>query len=224
MTKKITALFLAALLSLSAMVLASCDKEDAEGAATTEGESQAAVEDVATDAPATEPEETDPPKKRDKTVYVDMFVDDGSNHTPISLMAEGSSVAARIVSEGFLSAASICCPSWSNNEGNLTMKIFTWNTDYATTVAGEPVFTQVFENYEDNAILVAEFGNDESKGLPAGEYLWWLGEGVDASGSGVGLYAKKYSDAEQIVELYQNGELTTDYGWEGSFDIIIPAE
>jgi len=224
MTKKITALLLAALLTFSAVTLLSCNKEDGEGETTTAGESQSAAEET-TAAPETEPEETDPPKKRDKTVYVDMYVDDGGNHTPVSLMAEGSSVAARIVAEGYLNAASIACPSWSNNIGNLTMRVYTWNTDYATTVAGTPVFEQEYVDYADNDTLLAEFGTEESKGLPAGEYLWWLGNGVDESGSGVGLYAKQYPAEEStIVELYQNGEVITNLGWEGSFDIVIPGE
>ena len=229
--KKLTALVLAALLSLSALTLISCDKEDAEGATTTAGESQAegageaATDAPATDAPATEPEETDPPKPRDEYDYIMLYDAKDGGHGPHSLMAEGSSVGVRFkFDKGFLTDGNIQCPSWSNNEGNLTLKIFTWNTDYATTVAGEPVYTQVYENYNDNATLTYDFSTEESLGLAAGEYLWWMGEGVDASGSGVGLWIQAAPTDPKISEVYVNGELNTDVGPEGEMNIIIPGE
>ena len=227
--KKFAWLLLAALLSLSAMTLMACNQEDAandDSAATTVADGSAAAEGEATEAPAaeTEPVETAAPK-RDQYDFIDMYDDDGANHTPVSLMAEGSSVAARVmVAEGYLTGASITCPSWSNNVGNLTVRVYAWNTDYETTVAGAVLFEEEFVDYADNAVLTSDFATADSKGLAAGEYLWWLGNGVDETGSGVGLYAKQYPSDEKIVELYQNGAVIDNLGWEGSFDVVIPAE
>lgn len=230
--KKFTALLLAALLSLSALVLTSCDKEDAEGATTTEGESQAAGEAdapatdaPATDAPATEPEETDPPKPRDSYDYISLFDGEIGAHSPHSLMAEGSSVAARIkFDQGYLTDGHVAAPSWSDNVGNLTVKIYTWNTDYATTVAGEPVYTEEFVDYPDNAGFDFDCTGEDSLGLPAGEYLWWVGDGVDEGGSGVGLWVVQAPSDEKVVEIYTNGELNDAIGPEVEMTILIPGE
>ncbi len=220
MKTRILALCLAAVMSL--MTLAACGADEVEETAA------APVETVEETAAETEPEtepETEAPKKRDKHAYIDMYVQEG-DRTPISLMADGSAVAARIVvAEGFLEEYSIACPSWSDNVGSLTVKIFPWNTDYNTTVAGEPVFSQTYVDYEDNQTLFGELFTEDSRGLPVGEYLWWLGDGVDAGGSGVGLWSYKCpTDMEGLVELYQNGQVTTSAGWEGGFTIVIPAE
>ncbi|MBQ8642363.1 MAG: hypothetical protein IJ480_09125 [Clostridia bacterium] len=221
MKTKLLALCLAAVMSLG--ILTSCGTEEAvetetAPAAETEAETETETETE------TEPE-IEAPKKRDKHQYIDMYVQEG-DRSPVSLMNAGSSVAARITfAEGFLEEASIACPSWNDNVGSLTMKIFKWDTDYNTTVAAEPVFSQTYADYSDNEILYAEFFTEESRGLEAGEYLWWLGDGVDSSGSGVGLWTYKHpTDMEGLVELYQDGAVTTAYGWEGSLTIVIPAE
>ena len=216
---KLLALGLAAVLSLG--VLASCGAEEAVEE-TTPVETEA--ETVAETEPETEAE-TQAPKKRDKHKYIDMYVEEG-DRTPISLLASGSSVAARfVVAEGFLEEATVDCPSWNDNVGSLTLKIFKWNTDYATTVAGEPVFAQTYVDYSDNETLCAEFFTDDSRGLEAGEYLWWLGDGVDANNSGVGLWSYKCpTDMDGLVELYKDGKVTTANGWQASLTIVIPAE
>lgn len=216
MKTKLLSLCLAAVLSLG--VLVSCGAEEAE----TVPESTVPVE---TETETETEKETEAPKKRDKHQYIDMYVEEG-DRTPISLLTAGSSVGARIVvAEGFLEEAEIACPSWSDNVGSLTMKVFKWNTDYDTTVAGEPVFAQTYVDYQDNETLIAEFFTDDSRGLEAGEYLWWLGDGVDAGGSGVGLWSYKApTDMEGLVELYHNGKVTTASGWHGSLTIVIPAE
>jgi len=220
MKTRILALCLASVMSL--LTLVACGADEAEETVV------APVETVEETAAETEPEtepETEAPKKRDKHAYIDMYVQEG-DRTPISLMNAGSAVAARIiVAEGFLEEYSIACPSWSDNVGSLTVKIFQWNTDYDTTVAGEPVFSQTYVDYQDNETLYGELFTDDSRGLPAGEYLWWLGDGVDSGGSGVGLWSYKCpTDMEGLVELYQNGQVTTSAGWEGGFTIVIPAE
>jgi len=235
MAKKLTALLLAALLSLSVLALSSCDKEDAEGETTTAGESQAegagetegeTAGEAATDAPVTEPEETDPPKPRDTYDYITLFDGDGpASHSPHSLMAEGSSVAVRIkFDQGYLTDGHVAAPSWSDNVGNLTVKIYPWNTDYATTIAGEPVYSEEFVDYPDNTGFDFDCTGEDSLGLAAGEYLWWVGDGVDAGGSGVGLWVVQYPSDEKVVEVYSNGELTDAFGPEVEINILIPGE
>ena len=214
-----------AVLLLAAWSLTACgDDTGTDSSATgTAADTSADTAVITETEPVTTEAVTEAPK-RDKIVYVSTFTEDG-NRTPISLLAKDSSVAAHIASEGILESVSANCPSWSDNVGSLTVKIFPWNTDYNTTVAGEPVFSQTYVDYEDNQTLFGELFTDDSRGLPAGEYLWWLGDGVDAGGSGVGLWSYKCpTDMEGLVELYQNGQVTTSAGWEGGFTIVIPAE
>lgn len=63
----------------------------------------------------------------------------------------------------------VCCPSYSNNIGNLTLSLYSWNTNYMTTVAGNAIAKQTFTNFTDGAYLKLAFN-----ALPAGEYLWEL--------------------------------------------------
>lgn len=170
---------------------------------------------------AASPETEAPPK--DKYVYIDFYEDTGAGHVPYSLMTEGSSIGIHFkVAEGFLEDFSINCPSWSNDVGSLTMRIFKWNTDYATTVAAAPVAEETFVDYGDNDWLFMYFSEDGVKGLEAGEYLVTLGDGVDESGSGVGLWTMGPVADPAVINYYANGEVTDQYGWEAAATIVIP--
>ncbi len=89
------------------------------------------------------------------------------------------------------------CPSWGDNEGDLTLKLFKWDTDYATTVAAAPIAEQTFVNFADNAALWLSF--DEQ---PAGDYLWQLSDARQT----VGVW--KWTDAPEAVTSYFNGQAT----------------
>lgn len=89
----------------------------------------------------------------------------------------------------------VACPSWSNAIGNLTLKLFSWDTDYATTVAGTPIASQEFVDFEDNAWLELDFPTQ-----PAGDYLWQLSDPVET----VGVWAHLGSDMPGVV-AYHNG-------------------
>ncbi|MDD4772485.1 MAG: hypothetical protein PHZ09_02635 [Eubacteriales bacterium] len=203
--------------------LTACQKEsDLESADTTAGENAETTVAPAEETEEPEPETEAPP--RDKYKYIDFYEDDGGGHNPYSLMAEGSSIGVHFkVEEGFLEDFSINCPSWSNDIGSLTMRVYKWDTDYASTVAASPVAEETFVDYVDNDWLIMYFDDDGAKGLEAGEYLVTLGDGVDESGSGVGLWTYGPIDDPAIVNYYANGEITEDYGWEAAATIIIPA-
>lgn len=187
----------------------------ADTAVITEAITTEAVTEVVTEAP-----------KRDKIVYVSTFTEDG-NRTPISLLAKDSSVAAHIASEGILESVSANCPSWSDDVGSLTMKFYAWNTDYATTIAGECLVAETFIDYADNATLEMDLTDDFAEGgLPAGEYLWVLCDGVDEGNSGVGIWAQAMPEDEPAIKgLYRNGEeITSGAAFEADFVIRVPAE
>lgn len=163
-------------------------------------------------------------KKRDSYDEI-LFCDDAADHTPVSLM-NGATFGMHVkFPEGFMEDVTVVCPSWSNNVGSLTFKVFAWNTDFDTTVAGEALASETFEDYVDNDSLMMDLTSDSSRGIPAGEYLIWIGDGVDSSGSGVGFWAKGYpEDSDYLIEMFQNGKVVDTFGPEGVASIVIPAE
>lgn len=101
---------------------------------------------------------------------------DPGSHSAVQLT--GSNTAG----EQFTAANSfdileVCCPSWSNNTGNLTLKLFAWNTNYATSVGGTALASQEFVNFTDNAWLRLTF-----TARPAGTYVWQLSNPVETVG------------------------------------------
>ena len=234
MTKKLMALLMAGLLTLSAALLASCDKkeekkEDDTSVSDADGESSSSAESKTDDTSKTEEvtteDTTTEAKKRDSYTYISMYDENGIGHQPHSLLGDGLSAAAHFKFDaGYLQEITIQCPSWSDSIGSLTAKLFKWDTDYATTVAGTPLYEETFVDYDDNATLSCDFSDGDTYSIGAGEYLWWLGDGVDEGGSGVGLWTQAYPSDENIVELFSNGEVIENEGWEGDITIIVPAE
>ena len=100
---------------------------------------------------------------------------------------------------GDVNAVGIICPSWSNNVGNLTVTLWKWDTDYATTTASTPLKQEKFENFEDNAFLGFEF--EDSDPLPKGVYYIELSEPEDDA---VGAWTGQTAYPGQLT--FQDGE------------------
>ena len=45
------------------------------------------------------------------------------------------------------------CPSYGNNKGSLTFRIYQWQGDYAKTINSKPVTTRTFTDFKDNSYL-----------------------------------------------------------------------
>ena len=105
---------------------------------------------------------------------------------------------------------SLYCPSWNSTQESFTLSIYEWNTDYAGTVAGEPLASRRFEKYGDNSWLDLYAGDDETgtEKFPAGKYLWVMSDGTETSGiwkctdpgSNAGTNAVSYIDGVRIDE------------------------
>lgn len=97
---------------------------------------------------------------------------------------------------------SVCCPSYSDNVGTLTFALYSWMGSYESTLAGDPIKTQTFENYNDNDLLSLKF----EEALPDGEYILYMT--TPKSSEGVGVWAKIgdfegqkiYFDAGQMLD------------------------
>ena len=95
----------------------------------------------------------------------------------------------------------IGCPSWSDNVGSLTVSLYTFDTDYNTSVSKDPIATNEFVDFQDNGFLGFEFA--ESDPLTAGEYVLEVTDAYDDSGSGVGIWAQLPYEGQHF---YENGE------------------
>lgn len=71
----------------------------------------------------------------------------------------------------------VCCPSWSNDIGTMRFSLFRWTDNFEVSVNAEPLATELYVDYADNAVL--NFSFDEQ---PAGEYILLLHDTVEAVG------------------------------------------
>ena len=107
----------------------------------------------------------------------------------------GDTAGLKFSPDSAFTAIAPLCPSWGDSIGNLTLKLYKWNTDYATTIASNPIAEQTFVNFNDNAALILTF-----TAQPAGDYLWQLSDATQT----VGVW--KWADAPEPVISYFNGQ------------------
>ena len=144
--------------------------------------------------------------------YVDVWDDDIDYHNAQKIEADskGVGIVITIPEGGCLYEAAVQAPSYSDNIGNLTIKIFAWNTDYATTIAAEPVYAEEFVDFTDNGTLTCEF---EEGQIGAGRYLIVACDAVDAgaetdpANKGVGVWMGKPFKATTMPEEYAKYEI-----------------
>ncbi len=101
-------------------------------------------------------------------------------------------------------AIGVYCPTWTMTNSCLTVALYKWNTDYATSVAGTAVASYRFENYTNMSILYLT--NDDK--FPAGEYVWQMSDGTDYNKAGAYYYTGSVSG----VDSYHNG-IAVDWNW-----------
>ena len=74
-------------------------------------------------------------------------------------------------------ALDVCCPSWSNNIGSLRFSLYRWTGDFDDSIGNEPLATELFVDFADNADLHFSFPQQD-----AGEYLLVLHDAVETVG------------------------------------------
>lgn len=94
---------------------------------------------------------------------------------------------------------SVGCPSYSNNKGSFRLELFSWKQNYKTTVAGEPLATQDYVDFIDNASLSLSF----AEGMPAGEYVLLLTNISEDASEQVGIWTS--TEAPDTIRCYLNG-------------------
>ena len=127
-------------------------------------------------------------------------------------MASGSEAAARFnVPSGSIEEIAVECPSWGDNYGQITLRLYKWLNDYGTTVSQSPIAAREYRNFPDNTILYLDF--DEDFALSEGEYLLWIGDGSDSIGQGVGVYVREYNATDpRMIATYIDGKETNKLG------------
>lgn len=88
----------------------------------------------------------------------------------------------------------ISCPSYSDNTGSITVSLYRWETNYIFSVSAQPVKTETFVDFNDNATLTVDFDD-----CPPGEYIAVLSGGSD----GVGVWM--FSESRTGTFLYSGG-------------------
>lgn len=123
--------------------------------------------------------------------------------TPTQHNPQGTgSLAQSFVAPNPFIGVRIASPSWNGTGAGFRMRLFAWNTDYATSVAGAVLGEASIVNYADNSspqLMLAA-------AVPAGNYLLVTDEGVSGTGasghwgwSGSNLYV------DPTVAAYSNG-------------------
>ena len=127
-----------------------------------------------------------------------------------------------VVDKGILEAVVLeGVPSWGDNIGGFTVKIFKWNTDYNTTVAGKPITQKVLDNIPDMGEAVFE----PDVKIVAGEYLFLICDPFDESGSGIGICNQTSNvNDDRFIEGYINGKANAKVGPTGYFVIYQPVQ
>lgn len=122
---------------------------------------------------------------------------------PEMLIATSNTAGLKFTADSSFVGVDACCPSWANNIGNLTLKLYKWNTDYPTTISSKPIADSTFVNFNDNARLTIHF-----KLQPSGEYYWELSNATEV----VGVW--KWNNTKDPVTSFFNGKIVTD----GNYD------
>ncbi|MBQ5762339.1 MAG: hypothetical protein IIW02_05970 [Clostridia bacterium] len=128
-------------------------------------------------------------------------------------------IASHFSIAGDATFVGVCCPSWSDSVGDMRVELYAFDTDYNKTIAGDPIATNMFENFDDNDFIGFSF--EESDPLKAGEYVIRLLDAFDAGGTGVGVW--KHGD-HPGQELYQNDEYIPDSSLKIGVTFITPPE
>ncbi len=183
--KRILAIILAALMLCCVFVACDQPEEQKPSRETTAATTEAPTTEKPTEEPTTEEETTDDGIPDLVDVYIDVWEDKAQSPQAIAPNHKGVGIRFVIPEGGYLYESSVTAPSYSDDLGSLNIKLFAWNTDFETTVAGEPLQLDEFVDFADNSSLTCEY--EEGK-FGAGTYLLLVCDGVDEQGQGVGVW------------------------------------
>ena len=155
---------------------------------------------TAESAPATEPD-TSPRKIYDEIELV--AFDTGDDNFPYNVTSPLNVSGMKFTVNFTIETIILIMPTWvDETENYIVMELYKWDTDYTTTVAGEPVDTVKVENIENNPPVHFEIKEDAA---PAGTYLWIISDAhMHTPGGNIGIW----SLPEHLKDEYQYADIT----------------
>ncbi len=105
-----------------------------------------------------------------------------------------------VSSDCFLSALTFTCPGWGDNQGQMDVIFYRWDTDRTTTVAGEPVYTYTVKDVPDNSSVTVRL---PEYAIGAGE---WYYEFCNGSTETIGVWTSpgQPTDESDVVKTLQS--------------------
>jgi len=98
-----------------------------------------------------------------------------------------------------LSSVSIKCPSYGDNIGSVTLKVYQWNGNYIKTISGKPIAQQTYTNFQDNSQLTLNVSGNYT-----GEFLLTVTDPVQK----VAVWTNPASFVKSKTDLlYINGSI-----------------
>lgn len=138
------------------------------------------------------------------------YLYDNASYADVTIGA-GDTAGSRFTADDKFYSLAVRTPSYSDNNGNLTLKLYAWNTDYATSVSGTPLVSKTFVNFADNAWLRIQFPEKA-----AGQYVWtlsgatgWVGVWKITDGA---FPATAYFNGTKVAGNYQARLYYGEYG------------
>ncbi len=127
---------------------------------------------------------------------------------PNSMVVKRNSAGLKFTATSPFYGITATCPSWGNNIGNLTFRLYKWKNNYNETVSGTVLAEKTFENFSDNEKLALTFEKKD-----AGTYLWELSNGTEM----VGVW--KYTEANGTpVSYFNSTQLNGNYESEIAYN------
>lgn len=109
-------------------------------------------------------------------------------------------------------------PTWSTQDySGFTVQLFKWDSDYDTTVTSEPLVSQEFTEWSDNAACDIDFFSimdDGFIGFASGDYLWIFTGNTDK----IGIWSMGPLD---MCTYFDNGS-ECDIGYQVRAYILVP--
>ena len=138
--------------------------------------------------------------------YVDVWDMDDGSHVPLMISDgyKGVGIVITVPENGYLLETRIGAPSYGDNLGSLTLKVYIWENDFDATVATDPVYMENYVDFMDNSELTTTF---EANMIGAGRYLILICDGSDPQGEGVGVWAGKPYKADNMPEEYEKYQI-----------------
>ena len=149
--------------------------------------------------------------------FVALYQTRAADHSPVSA-ADGRELACRFsLNEGERLTGLVfeSCPTWQAEGSAFIVELYKWDIDYDNTVLGEPLYTEEFTDWIDNAKCELDFTDKAEEGFPAGSYLWVFRGTVGT----IGIWALDPTDG---CQYFENG-MEASNGFRVNAVVLIPA-